>query len=63
MRVLLSNETLSALEEVSGEKISKNGDRVIRKVTEMAENGQNENEGIDISVCSQTEKMTEDDKQ
>ena len=62
MKVQLSDETVSALEEVSGKKITRNGDQVIREVCEMAENGQENNSGPSISVCSQTEKMASDEQ-
>ncbi len=63
MKIQLSDDTVSALEEVSGKKITRNGDQVIREVCEMAENNQENNSEPSISVCSQTEKMVEDDEQ
>ncbi len=62
MKLTLKPEVIESLEELTGKKITRNGNQVIQEVCEMAEK-QNENEGIDISVCSQTEKMTEGDKQ
>ena len=43
MKIQLRDETVSALEEVSGKKITRNGDQVIREVCEMAENNQENN--------------------
>ena len=63
MRVSLSPETVESLEDLTGKKITRNGDQVVQEVCEMAESEQSNNEEIDISVCSQTEKMTKDDKQ
>jgi len=62
MKVQLSDDTVSALEEVSGKKITRNGDQVIREVCEMAENSHENNSGPSISVCSQTEKMVSDEQ-
>lgn len=63
MKVTLKPETVESLEDLTGKKITRNGDQVVQEVCEMAENGQSNNEGIDISVCDQTEKMTEGDEQ
>ena len=63
MKMTVNPETIESLEDLTGKKITRNGDQVIQEVCKMAEKGQNETEGIDISVCSQTEKMTEDDSQ
>jgi len=62
MKIQLSDDTVSALEEVSGKKITRNGDQVIREVCEMAENGEQNNSEPSISVCSQTEKMLSDEQ-
>ena len=40
MRITLSNETVSALEEISGKQITRNGEQVIRDVVQMVENKQ-----------------------
>ena len=58
MKIQLSDETVSALEDVSGKKITRNGDKVIREVCEMAE----KENGIDVLVCDQTEKMAGEEK-
>ena len=63
MKLTLKPETVESLEDLTGKKITRNGDQVIQEVCKMAEKGENENEGIDISVCNQTEKMTENDEQ
>ena len=62
MKVTLKPETVESLEDLTGKKISRNADQVVQEVCEMVEEG-NDNEGISISVCNQTEKMTEGDKQ
>jgi len=61
MKIQLSDDTVSALEEVSGKKITRNGDQVIREVCEMAENSEENNSEPSISVCSQTEKMVSEE--
>lgn len=58
MKIQLSDETVSALEDISGKKITRNGDKVIREVCEMVE----KENGIDVLVCDQTEKMAGDEK-
>jgi len=63
MKLTLKPSTVESLEDLTGKKITRNGDQVVQEVCEMAESGQSNNEEIDISVCSQTEKMIEDDKQ
>ena len=62
MKITLKSGTLESLEDLTGKKITRNGDQVIQEVCEMAENGQSNNEEINISVCSQTEKMIEGDE-
>jgi len=37
MRVSLTPTTVSVLEEISGKKITRNGDEIIREVAEMVE--------------------------
>ena len=61
MRISLSPETVTALEDVSGKKITRNGDQVIREVCEKAENGNGNS--IDVMVCDQTEKFAEDNEE
>jgi len=38
MRITLSNETVSALEEISGKQITRNGEQVIREIVQIVEN-------------------------
>jgi len=40
MRITLSNETVSALEEISGKQITRNGEQVIREIVQIVENKQ-----------------------
>ena len=61
MKLTLKPEVIETLEDLTGKKITRNGNQVIQEVCEMAEK-QNENEGIDISVCSRTEEITKDDE-
>lgn len=53
MKITLKPETIRVLEETSGQRISKNGDIVIRHVAEMAQNAENGN-GIEMQVCETT---------
>jgi len=55
MRVTLTPETVSDLEDVSGKKITRNGDEIIRQVIEMAENSEKSN-SIKMTVCDNTKK-------
>ena len=63
MKVTLKRGTIDSLEDLTNKKITRNGDQVVQEVCKMAENGQSNNEEINISVCSQTEKMIESDEQ
>ena len=56
MRVNLSESTISELEEASGKKITRNGDKVIEEVAQMALEKSSEN-GPEIMVCDNTEKF------
>jgi len=40
MRITLDAEVIRDLEELTGKKISRNGNEIIREVTEMVENSQ-----------------------
>jgi len=62
MKVTLKPETVESLEDLTGKKITRNGDQVIQEVCNMAENEQSDNSEPSISVCSQTEKMVSDEK-
>jgi len=56
----LTPETIDSLESVSGKKITRNGDQVIREVAEMAENAESNN-SIEMNVCDNTKKEMESD--
>ncbi len=58
MRVTLTPDTVSALEEVSGKKMTRNGDEIIREVAEIAENAET-NDSIEMSVCDSTKREME----
>ena len=60
MKVTLTSETIDSLESVSGKKITRNGDQVIREVAEMAENAESNN-SIEMNVCDNTKKEMESD--
>lgn len=61
MRVTLTHYTISMLEEISGEKIIRNGDEVIRKVAEIAETVDSE-KSIEMMVCDNTKmEMSKND--
>jgi len=62
MKVTLNPETVESLEDLTGKKITRNGDQVIQEVCGMAEKGQEANSEPSISVCSQTEKMVSDEE-
>jgi len=46
MRVSLSPETVESLEDLTGKKITRNGDQVVQEVCDMAESEQSNNEEI-----------------
>ena len=62
MKIVLKPDTQESLEEITGLKLSRNGDQVIKKVVEMAENNKENSNEVDIMVCDQTEKFAGDDK-
>jgi len=60
VKVQLSPETVESLEGITGKKITRNGDQIIREVAEMAENTESNN-SIEMSVCNNTKKEMETD--
>ena len=60
MRVTLTPDTISALEEVSGKKITRNGDEIIREVCEKAESVETGN-SVEMTVCDNTKKEMSQD--
>ena len=57
MKVTLSPECIKSLEEITGEKITRNADQVIREVAEIAENTQKPNSPCWIeSNCSEEDE-------
>ena len=63
MKVTLSDETVSALEEVSEKKITRNGDQVIKEVAEMAKRANENGPEKSIEVCDFTEKMANNEEE
>ncbi|KAG2474521.1 MAG: hypothetical protein NPMRTH4_360006 [Nitrosopumilales archaeon] len=63
MKITLSDPTISALEEVSEMKITRNGDQIIRKVAEMAKKSSENGQEQEISVCDFTEQMASEEKE
>jgi len=62
MKIVLKPDTQESLEEITGLKLSRNGDQVIKKVVEMAEDNKENSNEIDILVCDQTEKFAGDEE-
>lgn len=61
MRVTLTAYTISILEEISGKKIIRNGDEIIREVVKMAETLDNE-KSVEMTVCDNTKmEMSKND--
>ena len=61
MKIQLSDDTVSALEEVSGKKITRNGDEIIREVVKMAETLDN-GKSVEMTVCDNTKmEMSKND--
>ncbi len=58
MKVQLSPECIQTLEEITGKKITRNADQVIREVAEIAENAESE-DSIEMNVCDSTKKEME----
>jgi len=63
MKVTLSEDTISALEEVAEKKITRNGDQVIKQVAEMAKHANEEGSEKSIEVCDFTEKMASEEEE
>ena len=63
MKVTLSEETVSALEEVAEKKITRNGDQVIKEVAEMAKRANENGPEKSIEVCDFTEKMANNEEE
>ena len=55
MKVQLSPECIETLEEITGKKITRNADQVIREVAEIAENAESK-DSIEMNVCDSTKK-------
>ncbi len=55
LKVQLSPECIETLEEITGKKITRNADQVIREVAAMAENAESK-DSIEMSVCDNTKK-------
>ena len=61
MRVTLTPYTISILEEISGKKIIRNGDEIIREVVKMAETLDN-GKSVEMTVCDNTKmEMSKND--
>jgi len=60
MRISLSPETLDALEELTETKITRNGDAVIQKVCEMAEESKKPNSKCWVELEAETKKEDAD---
>lgn len=60
MKVQLSPECIETLEEITGKKITRNADQVIREVAAIAEDAET-NDSIEMSVCDITKREMESD--
>ena len=58
MRISLSPETIESLEDLTGKRITRNGDEIIRQVIEMVENSEKSN-SVKMTVCDNTKKEME----
>ena len=56
MRISLEDEQISEIEELTGKKLSKNGNELIGEVIEIAKNSE-DNGPVEISCCPKTEKL------
>jgi len=63
MKIQLSESTISALEEVSEKKITRNGDQIIKEVAEMAKRANEKGSEKSIEVCDFTESMASEENQ
>lgn len=58
VKVQLSPETVESLEGITGKKITRNGDQIIREVAAIAENAETE-DSIEMNVCDSTKREME----
>jgi len=63
MKIQLSDSTISALEEVSEKKITRNGDQVIKEVAEMAKRANENGSEKSIEVCDFTKSMADNEEE
>ena len=56
MRILIDDQVKDELEELTGKKLTKNGNSMISEVVQMAKESR-EPEPIEISCCEKTEKL------
>ena len=63
MKIQLSDSTISALEEVSEKKITRNGDQIIKEVAEMAKRANENGSEKSIEVCDFTKKMANNEEE
>jgi len=55
VKVTLSPECIESLEGITGKKITRNADQVIREVAAIAENAESK-DSIEMSVCDNTKR-------
>ena len=55
MRIQIDDQNKDDLEDLTGKKLTKNGNSVISEVVQMAK--ESRPEAVEISVCDKTEKM------
>jgi len=62
MRVLIDDQVKDDLEDLTGKKLTKNGNSVISEVVQMAKESR-EPEAIEISCCDKTEKLASESEE
>jgi len=62
MRILIDEQVKDELEELTGKKLTKNGNSMISEVVQMAKESR-EPEPIEISCCDKTEKLASESEE
>jgi len=62
MRILIDDQVKDDLEDLTGKKLTKNGNSVISEVVEMAKESRGP-ESIEISCCPKTEKLASESEE
>ncbi len=62
MRILIDDQVKDDLEDLTGKKLTKNGNSVISEVVEMAKESRGP-EPVEISCCPKTEKLASESEE